>query len=218
FNDINAMTGAMWGVDLTADQGIGLISFWGQMDIFSYSYQWAGNIKAMDESLYAQIPANDIRRGQFGSYIVDYVPYNKFYHSGRTTGGQRQVTADLLYMRVAEMYLLAAEGYAETGREADAKTMLKALVNQRLEAGSNADYIDGLSGSALQDEIKLQSRIELWGEGKSYLRMKRQRETITRGSNWLDFPNTTYSFDDEKLTFEIPEAEMRDNPLISDQN
>ena len=217
FNDLSAMTGAMWGVDLTADQGIGLISFWGQMDIFSYSYQWAGNIKAMDESLYAQIPSNDIRAGQFGNYIVDYVPFNKFYHSGRTTGGQRQVTADLLYMRVAEMYLLAAEGHAESGNDAQARTMLKTLVAQRL-TDSNTAYIDALSGAALQDEIKLQSRIELWGEGKSYLRMKRQRESISRGNNWLDFPGTSYQYNDEKLTFEIPEAELRDNPLINDQN
>ena len=217
FNDLSAMTGSMWGVDLTADQGIGLISFWGQMDIFSYSYQWAGNIKAMDESLYAQMPSNDIRRGQFGSYIVPHVPYNKFYHSGRTTGGQRQVTADLLYMRVAEMYLLAAEGYAEGGQDAQARTILKTLVAQRLSDG-NVAYIDALSGAALQAEIKLQSRLELWGEGKSYLRMKRQRETISRGNNWLDFPGTTYQYNDEKLTFEIPEAELRDNPLINDQN
>ena len=218
FNDINAMTGAMWGVDLTADQGIGLISFWGQMDIFSYSYQWAGNIKAMDESLYSQMASNDIRRGQFGNYIVPNVPYNKFYHSGRTTGGQRQVTADLLYMRVAEMYLLAAEGYAEnSATEAQARTLLKTLMAQRLSDGDTS-YIDALSGAALQAEIKLQSRIELWGEGKSYLRMKRQQETITRGNNWLDFPGTSYQYSDEKLTFEIPEAELRDNPLINDQN
>jgi hypothetical protein len=212
------MSGSMWGVDLTADQGIGLISFWGQMDIFSYSYQWAGNIKAIDDSLYSQMASNDIRRGQFGSYIVPNVPFNKFYHSGRTTGGQRQVTTDLLYMRVGEMYLLAAEGYAEnSATEAQARTMLKSLMAQRLSDGDTA-YIDALTGAALQAEIKLQSRLELWGEGKSYLRMKRQRETITRGSNWLDFPGTSYQYDDEKLTFEIPEAELRDNPLINDQN
>ena len=120
-------------------------------------------------------------------------------------------------MRVAEMYLLAAEGYAESGNDPQARTMLKTLVAQRLTDGNTA-YIDALSGAALQAEIKLQSRLELWGEGKSYLRMKRQQETITRGNNWLDFPGTSYQFDDEKLTFEIPEAELRDNPLINDQN
>ena len=70
FNDINAASGAMWGVDLTSDQGIGLVSFWGQMDIFSYSYQWAGNIKAMDQGLFDQISDDDVRKGQFGSYVV----------------------------------------------------------------------------------------------------------------------------------------------------
>ena len=34
FNNINAASGAMWGVDLTADQNIGLVSFWGKW-IFS---------------------------------------------------------------------------------------------------------------------------------------------------------------------------------------
>ena len=153
FNNINAASGAMWGVDLTADQGIGLVSFWGQMDIFSYSYQWAGNIKAMDESLYSQISDDDVRKGQFGSYGgVNTVPYNKFYHEGRTTGGQRQVTADLFYMRVAEMYLLAAEGAAEANNLADARTYLKALVGQRLTTGDTS-YIDGLDKSGLLAEI-----------------------------------------------------------------
>ena len=32
--------------------------------------------------------------------------------------------------------------------------------------------------------------------------MKRRRETITRGSNWLDF-GTSYSYDDEKLTLKF---------------
>ena len=120
-------------------------------------------------------------------------------------------------MRVAEMYLRAAEGAAEAGNLDDAKTHLKALVGQRLISGDTS-YIDGMNQSQLLAEITLQSRIELWGEGKSYFRMKRRRETITRGSNWLDFPGTSYSYDDEKLTFEIPEEEIRDNPFISEQN
>ncbi len=218
FNNINTINGAMWGVDLTADQDIGLVSFWGQMDIFSYSYQWAGNIKAMDERLYSLISDDDYRKDQFGEYRdVNHVPFNKFYHEGRTPGGQRQVTADLLYMRVAEMYLLAAEGAAEANDLTSAKNYLKTLVNQRLKAG-NANYIDSLDKAGLLAEITFQSRVELWGEGKNYFRMKRRKETITRGTNWLDLPGSSYRFDDEQLTFEIPEQEIRDNPLISDQN
>ena len=165
----------MWGVDFTADQHWFSL-FWGQMDIFSYSYQWAGNIKAMDESLYSQISDDYVRKGQFGSYGgVSTVPYNKFYHEGRTTGGQRQVTADLFYMRVAEMYLLAAEGAAEANNLADARTYLKALVGQRLTPGDTR-YLAGLDKSGLLAEITFQSRVEVWGEGKSYFRVKRRKK------------------------------------------
>ena len=218
FNDVNAATGAMWGVDITADQGLGLVSFWGQMDIYSYSYQWAGNYKTMDDGLFAMIDDDDYRKGQFVDYNgFPYFPSNKFYHEGRTIGGQRQVTADLIYMRVAEMYLLAAEGFADSGDLVNAKIHLKTLVDLRLKTGTSA-YIDGMNKADLLDEIKLQSRIELWGEGKSYFRVKRRKETITRGTNWLDFPGTSYAFDNEKMTFEIPEEEIRDNPLLADQN
>jgi len=120
-------------------------------------------------------------------------------------------------MRVAEMYLLAAEGKAEANEFAAAKNYLKQLVGLRLTSGDTS-YIDAMDKSALLAEITLQSRIELWGEGKSYFRMKRRQESYTRGSNWLDFPGTSYSYDDERLTFEIPEQEIRDNPFINDQN
>ena len=116
----------------------------------------------MDDTLYSQIPEGDVRRGQFAPYRgVSTVPYNKFYHEGRTTGGQRQVTADLFYMRVAEMYLLAAEGKVEANELAAAKNYLKQLVGLRLTSGDTS-YIDAMDKSALLFEITLQSRIELW--------------------------------------------------------
>ena len=55
-------------------------------------------------------------------------------------------------MRVAEMYLLAAEGAAEAGNLDDAKTHLKALVGQRLISGDTS-YIDGMNQSQLLAEI-----------------------------------------------------------------
>ena len=187
------------------------------MDVFTYSYQWAGDRKAIDKGLYDQIPANDARKVQFypssGGYYL--IPLNKFYHPDRQIGGQRNITTDYVYMRVAEMYLLHAEASAMTGDEASAKTSLKALLNQRIP---DASYVDGLSGQALLDEIYLQTRVELWGEGKSYLAMKRNKATIQRGSNHLSFVGVSISYDDERLTFEIPQSEIQNNPFISTQN
>jgi len=213
FNDVNT-SGWMWGVDLTSDNGLDLVSWWGQMDTYTYSYQWAGDRKAIDASLYAKIPATDARKVQFwptttSSYYL--TPRNKFYDPARVVGGQRTVVTDYVYMRVAEMYLLHAETAARSGDDGAARTSLKALLNLRLPSTT---YVDGLSGQALLDEIYLQTRIELWGEGKSYLAMKRNKATIIRGANHLSNVGVAIPYNDDRLTFEIPQSEVQNNPFI----
>lgn len=218
FNDVN-VSGWMWGVDLTTDSDVGLLSWWGQMDYFSYSYAGFGDNKSIDAGLYAQLRDGDIRKNQFvsnpasGNYLQ---PWNKFYDEARVPRGASQVVvADLIYMRIAEMYLLNAEANANLGMDADAKTSLLALLDLRLD---DTAYVDGLAGDALVDEIYLQTRLELWGEGKSYLALKRNKGTVVRGANHLSFIGESIRFDDERLTFEIPEAEILYNPFISTQN
>lgn len=217
FNDLGT-PGWMWGIDLTIDTNLGLVSWWGQVDRFTYSYAWAGDAKAIDSDLYAAIPENDVRKDQFraptGNY-ADLMPLNKFYDPARVIGGQNPVTTDYVFMRVAEMYLLNAEAAARLGNDAAAQTSLRALLDERMD---DASYVDALSGDALLDEIYLQTRIELWGEGKSYLALKRFRETVVRGSNHLSFVGVPIPYDDERLTFEIPESEILNNPFINSQN
>lgn len=218
FTSVNT-PGWMWGVDLTDAIGLGLVSWWGQMDYYAYSYPAFGDAKSMDQGLFDAIPANDIRKTQFddnpGAY-THLMPLNKFYNAARTRYGvTRVVQDDYVYMRVAEMHLLAAEYAAFNNNDAQARTELKALVSQRVP---DASYIDGLSGQALKNEIYLQTRIELWGEGKSYLAMKRNKATTVRGSNHLSFVGESIPYNDERMTFEIPEGEIQFNPFISTQN
>ncbi|PKD19004.1 glycan metabolism protein RagB [Salegentibacter salinarum] len=217
FGDLST-PGWMWGVDLTSDQELALVSWWGQMDLFTYSYAWAGDAKAIDEDLYNKIPEGDVRKAQFlaptGIY-EDLMPINKFYAPNRVVGGQDPVETDYVYMRVAEMYLLHAEAAAQLGNEAEAISTLKTLLDERMD---DTSYVDGLSGQALLDEIYLQTRIELWGEGKSYLALKRNKATVVRGPNHLSFVGEPIPFDDERLTFEIPEQEIQANPAINTQN
>lgn len=213
FNDVST-PGWIWGVDITLDNGLDLVSWWGQLDVFTYSYAWVGDIKAIDDDLFAAIADEDIRKTQFEDVyeIGQLAPVNKFYAPGRTIGGQRSVTTDYVYMRIAEFYLLHAEASAKTGDEVSAKASLKALLEQRIP---DASYVDALTGQELLDEIYLQTRIELWGEGKSYLAMKRNRATITRGANHLSFPGQSFSYDDDRLTFDIPQSEIQNNPNIN---
>ena len=214
FNDVNTPSW-MWGVDLTLDNGLDLISWWGQIDAYSYSYQWAGDRKTIDKGLYDLIPATDARKVQFWPLVAanNYylTPRNKFYHAGRVIAGQRTIETDYVYMRAEEMYLLHAETAARSGDEGAAKTSLKALLALRLPSTT---YVDGLSGQALKNEIYLQTRIELWGEGKSYLAMKRNKATITRGSNHLSNVGIPIPYNDNRLTFEIPQSEIQNNPFI----
>lgn len=208
----------IWGIDITPEIGLDLVSWWGQVDAWSYSYAWAGDYKVIDVDLYNAIPANDARKAQFyfnpanGRHLQ---PLYKFYASNQIGGVSTTVTADYVYLRIEEAYLLNAEANARAGNEAAAKTSLKALLDRRVPSSS---YVDGLSGQALLDEIYLQTRIELWGEGKSFLAMKRNKATVTRGANHLSFVGVPIPYNDERMQFEIPQDEIQNNPFLFDQN
>lgn len=217
FNDV-ANPSWMWGVDINENSGVGLISWWGQVDYFSYSYAAVGDTKAMDAGLYESMRADDVRRDQFfnGAGANYLQPLFKQYDVDRVPfGTSTQVKADYVYMRHAEMILLKAEAEARQGMDGPARSTLRMLVDDRIP---NTSYLDAMSGQALIDEIYLQTRLELWGEGKSYFAMKRNQASITRGSNHLSFIGETIQHNDDRLTFEIPQREIQDNPFINDQN
>ncbi|MEG2100266.1 MAG: RagB/SusD family nutrient uptake outer membrane protein [Flavobacterium sp.] len=207
FNNINTPSW-MWGVDLTTAIDLDLISWWGQIDYYTYSYAYAGDPKTIDSGLQSKITASDIRKGQFNSTGR---PLGKFFDTNRVPGGQRIITTDYVYMRIEEMYLLNAEAKAMLGDDAGAKSILKQLFAIRKVDPS---YLDALSGAALQKEIYLQTRIEFWGEGKSYLAMKRNKATTTRGANHLFMAGESFPYNDPRLTFVIPQAEVLNNPVL----
>lgn len=213
FNNL-ATPSWIWGFDVTLVNGLDLVSWWGQMDVFTYSYQWAGDKKGIDNGLYAKIKANDIRKTQF-DVPSGLQPRNKFYNAARVIGGQRNIEDDYIYMRVDEMYLLSAEMAAKEGQDGPAKLRLNQLLALRFSNPADYAYVDGLAGSALLDEVILQTRIEFWGEGKSYLSMKRNKQTMTRGTNHVFHAGLSIPYSDPRLTYEIPRAEIQNNPLIN---
>lgn len=221
FNDVNAPSW-MWGYDLTADLGVNLVSWWGVVDIFSYSYAAAGDRKAIDNALFAQIPTNDIRRSQFLNNPASanhLMPVNKFFDNDRVVFSQNPMETDYIYMRLEEFYLLSAEASANLGAENDAKQRLKDLLSIRLGSLANAQaVVDPLSGQALKNFIYLQTRIEFWGEGKSYLAMKRNKATATRGTNHTFLSGISIPYNDDRLSPEIPQSEINNNPAITTQN
>ncbi len=220
-----AIPGWMWGFDITQANNLNLRSWYGMMDFFSYSYQAAGNFKGMDSGLYAQIREGDIRKTQFGLWdkknekVIPgagaLLPINKFYDLKRVVMGQRNIEDDYVYMRVTEMYLLSAEMAAVQNQDSEAKSRLKEVLAERFANAQDYAYVDNLSGKALLDEIILQTRIEFLGEGKSYLLMKRRKMTKTRGENHLFYKGESFKYNDSRLTFDIPQEEIRNNTNIS---
>lgn len=217
FNDLNTESW-MWGFDITAENDLDLVSWWGQVDIFTYSYAWAGDPKGIDSGLYNSIKDYDIRKKQFlpAGSDYEYCPANKFFSPERTIGGQRTVTSDYIFMRADEFHLLAAENLAKLGRDAEAKTILKNFMKNRIE--STADLateearIDALSHDALIKDIYLNTRIELWGEGKSYFALKRNKGTVVRGDNHLYEQGVPIQYNDNRLYMKIPLQEINNNP------
>ncbi|MEO8534250.1 MAG: RagB/SusD family nutrient uptake outer membrane protein [Flavobacterium sp.] len=177
--------------------------------------------KAINSKLYNQIPATDVRSTIFsktGVHTALNLPTNfaKFPYTSQkflsiSTGDSR---CDVPYMRVAEMYLIEAEAKARLGL-ADANTVLFTLVNSR-----DAAYVlSTKTGQDLVDEILLQRRIELWGEGFRFYDLKRTNSALDRsGANHdsaivngvINVPPT-----DKRWQWLIPRAEINANPLVT---
>lgn len=226
FNKVNDNPNWMWGGKITTQTDLDLVSWWGQVDVFTYSYAAIGDTKGMSEQLYNSIPEKDVRKGQFSNKkttdvngdvrdfgATAYVAYNKFYSAtGRIFMGQRIIESDYLYMRLEEMYLLNAEVNARVGNEGEAKNTLKELMAIRI---ADTSYIDGLSSTGLVDEILKQTRIELWGEGKVYAAIKRNKKSFQYGSNHLFLRDKVYNFNDKQTTWRVPQDELLNNPVYN---
>jgi hypothetical protein len=216
----------MWGFDITVANDLGLVSWHGFMDFYSYSYQAVGNYRGIDQGLYDRIDDNDIRKtqhgdprgGSFTEGAYPLIPAQKFYNLNKVQFGQLPITDDYVYMRVTEMYLLSAEMSAVEGDVIAARTRLKQVLANRFSDPADYAYVDTLTGQDLIDEIVFQTKIEFVGEGKSYLLMKRRKLTNTRGSNHLNRVGESISYDDPKVTFSIHQRELTDNPNISQGN
>ncbi|MEQ9006525.1 MAG: RagB/SusD family nutrient uptake outer membrane protein, partial [Ekhidna sp.] len=125
---------------------------------------------------------------------------------------------DYVYMRASEMYLIEAEARAMLG-DATAANVLFELVSFR-DPGYT---LSTNTGNTLREEIYLQRRIELWGEGVSYNDLKRLNKPMDRtysGNNHAAFALLSYTANGTASKWQIPEAEILANDQIpaTDQN
>jgi hypothetical protein len=187
-----------------------------------------GNPKKISKSLYDQISTTDVRKQLFLltptrppitlPTTFTLAPYmnRKFLAGGTSMDVAAASVGDVNYIRVAELYLIEAEALARQGKTAEAQDVLFLIANNR-----DPKYIKSTkTGTTLIDEILVQRRIELWGEGYRFLDLKRLNAKMDRnGSNHNPALAVIMSVapGDNMWQFLIPKAELDANPAIKDQ-
>lgn len=227
FADLNAGDW-MWGQDVTVETTTALASFFGHVDIHTYSYAAAGDFKQIDSKLYDEVVATkwDARKNWFrASGTYKYCPDGKFYSPKYKSitdleKVDRDWLCDNLFMRVSVAYLIAAEAAYRKSDEVNAVKYLKMLCDERVIDGKETDYntwLGTLSGDALKEAIIYNWRVEMWGEGYGLQTLRRLSKTVTLGTNHQDARASKAVNADDRCQCEIPTTETRYNPYISNK-
>ena len=78
---------------------------------------------------------------------------------------------------------------------------------------TTAATVAQMDQAALLDAIYYNWRVEMWGEGRGLMTMKRFKKTVTRGSNDASpNKNMSISYTDDRLYFQVPQNELNNNP------
>ena len=227
FNDV-ASKNWIWGQNVTVENTTSLASFFGQCDIYSYSYASAGDVKGIDANLLTSITDKgwDIREHWWGNYyaateekMYQYAPDGKFFSATSTElQGDRDWLSDNVFMRIETAYLIAAEAAYRVGNYTLATDYLTRITDERVKKGQEeayATYKTTLSDSkVLSEAIRYNWRVELWGEGYGLQTFRRWGETVELGENHLRSNKTLVPATDIVFTFVIPSSETNYNPYI----
>jgi hypothetical protein len=218
FSDLNGGNPEfMWGSDIDAESSTIYASFFSHMDNTSPGYAGLlGVYKLIDADLYSKISDSDLRKQAYVHPVdgnPDYPalpPYanTKFRDPSFFEG-------DYIYMRSAEMYLIEAEALARAGNSGSAASILFNFVSTRDPGYTMSTN----TGDALVEEIYLQRRIELWGEGTAWFDLKRLKKPLMRdyaGTNHAAFGRTNEPAEGNRFRFQLPLDEINANPNISD--
>lgn len=166
----------MWAAKIIADQSGMYAGFFTHMDVAG-SYGKSAN-KLINKELFAKISDTDQRKAWWdGTSMLQ----KKFCFLDVA-----QWLGDYIWMRVEEMYLIAAEAQCRQNKEAEAISSLMAVMSKR-----DASYTCSKTGTALGattdewtgsllEEILIQRRIELWGEAGRVYDIRRLKQGFVR--------------------------------------
>ncbi|TDK45473.1 RagB/SusD family nutrient uptake outer membrane protein [Algoriphagus formosus] len=215
----------IWGSRQIDDQQTFFASYFAYVSLNFSSTNIRGNPKAINSKLYAEISDTDYRKGLWDANasdpalrdpFIDEVTLSSFAkrdYMNRKFIAQANASSvgDVPYMRASEMFLIEAEALARAGNDSQAAQVLFSFASQR-----DPEYtLTTNTGAALIEEIMIQRRIELWGEGFRFYDLKRLNLPLDRtGANHVETVINS-KFEEPAGTsnwqFKIPISELNAN-------
>ncbi len=218
FNDITHSEW-MWGFDHNAETQTTYASFFSHVSNLTGGYAGlAYASRLIDSKLYDAIPETDIRKSFFNGPQGDATQSQagaKLPYAGLKFGWLDGWVMDYMYMRAPEMYLIEAEALAHLNQGEKAAEALAPLMAVRDKGWHKS--------SVTVEDVYLQRRIELWGEGFSFFDLKRLNKGIDRayaGNNHLPGYQLVVPALAKTWIYQIPNKEMQENKALTedDQN
>ena len=220
FNDYNNREW-MWASHVSADQSDRFGNFGAQVSRNNSTTFIRTTPIAINITLYYSFPQSDVRLANFDP-TGEHEDLNLGSNFTRRPYTSQKFIApsvndshiDVPYLRAAELYLTEAEARANMGDDGRAAQVLYELVSAR----DDQYTLSSNTGDDLLEEIYLNRRLELWGEGFRFFDLKRLNLPLDRtGANHN--PTAANNFleveaGDKMWQYLIPEVEMHANPLM----
>ena len=237
-DDVNANDNAFSSIGKNPETILGWVDGNGaqtyQFGNFNIFLEGSGGLGAyhmrIDNRLYEKMADTDFRKDRFLTNPVSYtyptngqvrvIPKYSNLKWGATIAKQQNVRNDKLncdytYIRSSEVLLMLAEAQALSSQEAEAKITLNKLLAARTKNGATTlttDNYPAMSGLSVLDMVKLQWRMEMWGEnGLDYSNSKRWGQDVDRNGSSVHWSNGKI-YKVENMTYEIPIQETSTNP------
>lgn len=207
----------MWGFDHTAETQTTYASFFSHISNLSPGYSgilYTG--RGVDARLFEQMSASDYRRAYWYRDAESNTESTaaaspaasawQYPYAILKFGWKEDWTQDYLYMRAAEMILIEAEAWTHLGNISDAAYTFAELMNRRDPNWSVHELT--------LEEIYLQRRLELIGEGHAYFDLKRLNKGVERdyeGSNHLDGYKLNVAAEDSSWVYKIPQSAINND-------
>lgn len=226
FNDAG-LSEFMWAMMPTVDQDDTFGSFFAQIAYNANTSFMRANPKRINSALYAKISATDVRKKMWepspttANFPLPTTAFSRQEFMSRKFSIKSPGTSlgDVPLMRASEMYLILAEAYASSANVGLAQDALFELIKVRDNQAVKSIKV----GNDLLEEIWVNRRVELWGEGFRFFDLKRLNQPMDRtqvpnyvsasASNLISVPVGSKDWE-----FKFPLAEINANPEIKQNN